>query len=217
YSFKRRVFRRTLQIAMFLNLDLFLSRRSRIPHPLMKTLDFSAWMDRLKDKLQRFDLFPVIHAPVQAKRNRLYVHLLDHHGEPIAFAKLALDELNNTQLLHELEMVSLLNANPPERFRVPALLCAGLFQGHRYIVLEPLPDGAHAASMNWETLRGYLQDLADMETRVLGENEIRATRWWQGLNEIAGGLSPQFIEELRSLISDFLPVGHVHGDPGVNN
>jgi glycosyltransferase involved in cell wall biosynthesis len=217
YSFKRRAFRRTLQIAMFFNLDLFLSRRSRIPHPLMKTLDFSAWMDRLKDKLQRSDLFPVIHAPVQAKRNRLYVHLLDNHGEPVAFAKLALDELNNTQLLHELEMVSLLNKHPPERFRVPALLCAGLFQGHRYIVLEPLPDGAHAASMNWEALRGYLQELSDMGTRVLDENEICASGWWRGLAEIAGGLSPQFIEELRSLMGDFLPVGHVHGDPGVNN
>jgi glycosyltransferase involved in cell wall biosynthesis len=217
YSFKRRVFRRTLQIAIFLNLDSFLSRRSRIPHPLMKTLDFSAWMDRLKDKLQRFDLFPVIHAPVQARRNRLYVHLLDTHGEPIAFAKLALDELNNTQLLHEMEMVSLLNANPPERFRVPAILCGGLFQGHRYIVLEPLPDGARAASMNWEMLHGYLQELADMETRVLDERELCATAWWQGFNEIASGLSPQFIEEFRSLINDFLPVGHVHGDPGVNN
>jgi glycosyltransferase involved in cell wall biosynthesis len=217
YSFKRRAFRRTLQIAIFLNLDWILSRRSRIPHPLMETLDFSAWMDRVKEKLQRFDLFPVIHAPVQAKRDRLYVHLLDNHGEPVAFAKIALDGLNNTQLSHETEMVSLLNANPPERFRVPALLCEGLFSGHRYIVLEPMPDGARAASMNWEMLRGYLQELAEMETRVLNENDIRATPWWRDFSEIASGLSPQFIEEFQSLFSDFLPVGHVHGDPGVNN
>jgi glycosyltransferase involved in cell wall biosynthesis len=217
YSFKRRVFRRALQIAIFLNLDSLFSQRSIIPHPLAKTLDFSAWLDRVKQQLQRSDLFPVIHAPVQAKRHRLYVHLLDTRGEPVAFAKLALDELNNAQLLHELNMVSLFNANPPEHFRVPVLLCQGLFQGHRYLVVEPLPDGAHAASMNWEVLRGYLQELYGMEARVLDVNEMCATAWWQGFNEIASQLSPQFIEELRSLIGEFLPVGSVHGDPGVNN
>jgi len=217
YSFKRRAFRRTLQIAIFLNLDSLFSRRSRIPHPLLKALDFPAWLDRVKQQLQRSDLFPVVHAPVQAKRHRLYVHLLDKDGEPIAFTKLALDDLSNVQLLHELNMVSLFNANPPEHFRVPTLLCQGLFQGHRYIVLEPLPVGASVASMSWEMLRGYLQDLSGMEARVLDVNEMCATAWWQGFNEIASQLSPQFIEELRSLIGDSLPVGHVHGDPGVNN
>jgi glycosyltransferase involved in cell wall biosynthesis len=217
YSFKRRVFRRVVQTAIFLNIDSFFSRRSKIPHPLIKALDFSAWMDRVKDQLQRSDLFPVIHAPVQAKRHRLYIHLLDKQGEPIAFAKLALDDLSNAQLLQELKMVSLLTANPPENFRVPALLCEGVFQNHRYIVLEPIPDGAHAAPMNWDMLSSYLRELSGSETRLLDVTEMCATSWWQGFNEIANQLSPQFIEELRSLITDFLPVGHVHGDPGVNN
>ena len=217
YSFKRRIFRRTFQTTIYLNLDLFFSRRATIPHPLMRTLDFSVWMDQLENELQQSSLFPVIHAPVQAKRNRLYVHLLDQHGEPVAFTKLALDETNNTQLSDELEMVTRLNADPPHRFRVPKILCAGLFQGHRYLVLEPLPDGAHAASLNWEMLRGYLQELSAMEPRVLDERQVFATPWWQGFNEVARGLSPQFIEELQSLMGDFLPVAHVHGDPGVNN
>ncbi len=217
YSFKRRIFRLTIQAAIFLNLDSLLSRRSKIPHPLIKTLDFSAWMDGLKEQLKRSDIFPVIHAPVQAKRRRLYVHLLDSRGEPIAFAKIALDDLSNVQLAQELKMVSLFNANPPEHFRVPTLLSHGLFEGHRYIVVEPLPDGAAAASMSWETLRVYLQELSGTDTRILDVNEMCATSWWQGFNEIAAQLSPQFIEELRSLISDYLPVGHVHGDPGVNN
>jgi glycosyltransferase involved in cell wall biosynthesis len=217
YSFKRRAFRRALQIAIFLNLDSLFSRRSTIPHPFAKTIDFSAWMDRLKEQLQQFDLFPVIHAPVQAKRHRLHVHLLNSRGEPIAFAKLALDDLSNAQLRQELKMMSRFNVNPPEHFRVPALLCEGLFQGHRYIVLEPLPEGASAAPMSWEMLRAYLQELSGTETRVLNVNEIGATSWWQSFSEVAPQLSPQFIEELRSLISDFLPVGHVHGDPVVNN
>jgi glycosyltransferase involved in cell wall biosynthesis len=217
YSLKRRVFRHLVRIAIFLNLDFIFSRRSATPHPLFATFDFSAWMELLKDQLHRHDIFPVIHAPVQAKRHRLYVHLLDQRGEPIAFTKLALDDLSNAQLHQELKMISLLSTSPPENFRVPALLCQGLFQGHRYIVVEPLPVGAQAASMNWDMLHSYLRELSSSETRVLDINQLCATDWWQGFNEIAGHLSPQFIEELRSLIRDFLPVGHVHGDPGVNN
>jgi glycosyltransferase involved in cell wall biosynthesis len=217
YSFKRRLFRRSLQAAMWLGIDDLWVHRSKTPHEFADNMDFSAWVLHLQRELNRSDLFPVIHGSIQKERRRLYVHLLDQRGDPVAFAKLALDDLSNAQFEREIRMLSAFKISPPTFFHVPMLLCEGNFSGRRYMVVDALPAGASAVALSWESLKGYLQELSGPLVRVLNANEVCATKWWQNFNELACRLSPQFIDELRSLIADSLPIAHVHGDTGIHN
>ena len=218
YSFKRRLFRRSLKAAMWLGIDDLLVHRSTTPHEFANNTDFSAWVAHLQHELNRYDLFPVVHGSVQTERRRLYVHLLDEKGDPVAFAKLALDDLSNAQFDREIRMLSAFKVSPPTFFHVPALLCEGTFSGHRYLVVDALPAGISAVALSWESLKGYLKELSGPLVRVLNANEVCATKWWQSFNELeCCQLSPRFIDELRNLIADILPVAHVHGDPGVHN
>jgi Phosphotransferase enzyme family len=180
-------------------------------------MDFSAWVQRLRDELGRQDLFPAIHGSVQKTRRRLYVHLIDDQGDAVAFAKLALDPVSHAQMEREIAVLRAFQANPPKFFNVPRLLLEGTFSGHRYLVLAALPAGASAVSLSWQTLRDCLHELSARYTRTLTASELCDTRWWQELNAQAGRISPRFVDELRGLITDVLPVARVHGDPGVHN
>ena len=58
-------------------------------------MDFEAFVGHLKEHLHQVDLFPVVHRPPQQDRQRMYVHLLDFTGKPVAFVKVGLDQHNN--------------------------------------------------------------------------------------------------------------------------
>ena len=51
--------------------------------------------------------------------------------------------------------------------------------------------------------------------KLLGVDELCAGQWWQQFTEIARKASPQFAEELRNLIADYLPVAPVLGQTSI--
>jgi glycosyltransferase involved in cell wall biosynthesis len=216
YSFKRRIFRKVLQVAIFLRLDRFWSRKSALPAEFIGDLDFSALVEHFQKTLGQENLFPVIHRPPQVGRERLYIHLLNQSGEAVAFVKLALDQTNNEQLAREGKSLSHFRSRPPVGFAVPSLLGDGEFRGHRYILLSALPNGVRPVSDNWETLKDHLQELAGAPV-FLKPNQIRQTHWWKRYFDERESASEEFNAECARWISRGSWVGRVHGDLGVHN
>jgi glycosyltransferase involved in cell wall biosynthesis len=216
YSFKRRIFRRVLQAAIFFRIDRFWSRRGPLSEKFVGDLDFSRFVAHLCQGLQKSDLFPVIHRPPQENRARFYIHLLDQTGKPVAFVKVAQDEFNNGQLAREAKALARYHENAHAKFKVPALMGQGEFARHRYIILEPLPPGTSAAPLKWPALRSHFDQIAN-STVVLDSREIRATEWWNRYEKVRDTLSDDFNNECDEFAAGELPVCRVHGDLGVNN
>lgn len=216
YSAKRRLFRRMMQLALKLRLDGLFSQHGALPNSFIGDLDFTGLLRRLCDDLGRDDLFPVVHGPPQIERRRLYVHLLDQKGQPVAFAKLALDQQNNVRLAREVEMLTMFRATPPVRFQVPRLRREGMFDEHRYLLLEPLPQDMTSPDLTWESLRMSIQEMAGPR-RVLSAAEVREAAWYQELQSRPDIVAPQYLTELNRWCADELPVCRVHGDFGINN
>jgi glycosyltransferase involved in cell wall biosynthesis len=215
FSTKRRFFRRTLQAAIALRLDFAWSRRRRIPEALVGNFDFQAWMQFIRETLGRSDLFPVVHGPPQRERKRAYVHFLDASGQPVAFAKIAFDEFNNAQLEREAQIHSILRDSAPRRFKTPLMLAHGLFNRDRFILFEPLPIVMAPVKIPWELLRPAAHEIAG-PLRILPRQIVLESDWWNRLLRRTD-VSPQFVNELESLMADGLPACLVHGDLGVNN
>ncbi|MGD1275953.1 MAG: glycosyltransferase [Tepidisphaeraceae bacterium] len=216
YSAKRRLFRRMMQLALKLHLDGPFSERGALPSSFIGDLDFTGLLQRLCDDLGRHDLFPVVHGPPQTERRRLYVHLLDQRGQPVAFAKLALDQQNNARLAREVEMLTMFRATPPVRFQVPRLTREGMYDEHRYLLLEPLPQDMTSPDLTWEALRMSIQEMAG-PLRLLSAPEVREAAWYQELQSRPDIITPQYLSELNRCCADGLPVCRVHGDFGINN
>jgi glycosyltransferase involved in cell wall biosynthesis len=216
YSFKRRIFRRLLQAAIFLRIDRFWSRRGPLPDNFTGNLNLPAFVKHLCQKLGTDQLFPVIHRPPQERRGRFYIHLLDRSGEPVAFVKVALDDFNNHQLEREAEALARHQHGALSRFKVPGLKGGGEFFGHRYIVLEPLPNGTTAVSLTWPILKKQFEEMAGAE-RVLSSAEIRRTEWWRRYEAERDAYPQDFNEECEDAVRRELRVCRVHGDLGVNN
>lgn len=215
FSSKRRFFRRTLQAAIALRLDFAWSRRRQIPEALVGSFDFQGWLEFIRERLGRCDLFPVVHGPPQRDRKRAYVHLLDASGQPVAFAKLAFDEFNNSQLEREAQILSILRDSGPRRFKTPLMLAHGLFNQNRFILFEPLPIMMAPVKIPWEMLRPAAHEIAG-PLRILPRQKVLESDWWNRLLSRTD-VSPQFVSELESLMADGLPVCLAHGDLGINN
>jgi glycosyltransferase involved in cell wall biosynthesis len=216
YSFKRRIFRRVLQAAIFLRIDRLWLRRSALPAEFIGDLDFPALIEHFQKVLDRENLFPVIHRPPQVGRERLYIHLLNHLGQPVAFVKLALDQSNNEQLAREGKSLAHFRGRPPAGFAVPALLGDGDFRGHRYILLSALPNGVGPVSGKWDTLKHHLKELPGSPV-FLKPIQIRQTHWWKRYFDGRESASEGFNAECAKWIARGSWVGRVHGDLGVHN
>lgn len=215
FSTKRRFFRRMLLGAIALRVDSLWSRRGAVPESLVGSIDFHAWMEFIRETLGRSDLFPVIHGPPQQNRKRAYIHLLDASGQPVAFAKLAFDEFNNTQLERETQILTNLRNSAPRRFKTPRMLADGMFSGNRFILYEPLPGSMAPVKIPWELVRPAAHEVAG-PLRVVTSQIVLKSDWWNQLQRRTD-VSPQFVRELESLIAAGLPVCLAHGDLGVNN
>jgi hypothetical protein len=215
YSTRRRIFRRLTQTAIALHLDKLWSRRGRLPESLIGDTDLKTWLRSMRETLGRQDIFPVLHGPPQIGRKRVYAHLLDEKGQAVAFAKLAFDDLNNTQLEQEIRMLSLVQSGAPQRFKTPKVLEHGIFEGNRYILYEPLPRTMAPVNLRWESLRPAVTEIAG-NLQLLDRDAMIRSDWWKQL-ETLSGVTPQFMRDLDSLMVGELPVCRVHGDLGVNN
>ena len=204
-----------IQLAVAIRLDSAWARRGPIPQSLVGNFDFHAWMSSIREKLQRSDIFPVVHGPPQPERKRVYVHFLDASGQPVAFGKIAFDEFNNSQLTLEIQTLAKLRDRAPRRFKTPLVLAHGGFNGSTFNLYEPLPTTMSPVSIPWELLRPVVHEISG-PLRTISRQTVLESDWWKKLCEQRYA-SPQFIRELESLIAEGLPVCQAHGDLGVNN
>lgn len=215
YSLRRRVFRRLIKSAISLRVNWLWSYQESVPESLIGTFDFAGWSQFVRKKLGRQDIYPVIHGPPQLERRRAYIHLLNSAGKPVAFAKLALDELNNSQLEREIKTLALVRSRAPKRFRTPDILATGFFEGNRYVLYEPLPTSISAVKLSWKLLQPALNEIA-FDQITMDNDAVLKSEWWRQLNTLEA-VKPRFVRTLRPLLEEGLPVCFAHGDMGINN
>jgi hypothetical protein len=68
---------------------------------------------------------------------------MDEDGVPTAFLKLGWSSKTEDRIQREVQVLQHFVDHPPGRFRAPQILASGEFEGERYRLFEPLPDGAH--------------------------------------------------------------------------
>jgi hypothetical protein len=83
-------------------------------------------------------------AALARRSDRFDVLLMDAEGVPTAFLKLGWSSATEARIQREVEVLEHFLGHPPRTFRVPRVLASGEFEGQRYRLFEPLPDGAHA-------------------------------------------------------------------------
>ena len=115
-----------------------------------------------------------------------------------------------------MSVLSFFKSNPPIGFRVPSVIGHGTFQGHNFIILNPLPTKFRDAPFKWQAIRHFFRQSIGPRV-VLDASEVRATQWWQNFQTKAPTIPANIVAQLDQLIEDGLPVGHIHGDLGSNN
>jgi hypothetical protein len=83
-------------------------------------------------------------AALARRSDRFDVLLMDEDGVPTAFLKLGWSSESEDRIQREVQVLEHFAAHPPGAFRVPQVLASGEFEGERYRLFEPLPDGAHS-------------------------------------------------------------------------
>ncbi len=82
-------------------------------------------------------------AALARRSDRFDVLFMDEDGVPNAFLKLGWSSESEDRIQREVQILKHFVNHPPGRFRVPQILASGEFEGQRYRLFEPLPDGVH--------------------------------------------------------------------------
>lgn len=188
-------------------------------HEKSANFDFATWLDELRGALEVPTAVAAVAWPPQADRGRVYVHLLAASGDPVAFAKIAFDTANDRCLAAEAESLRQLQALSLSQCHLPALLAEYTYNGHRCVVLEPLPENARPVERSW---RSYPSDCVAQyagQHKRLSAEKVADLDWWKTYQHCSGVGSgiDAFTQELNVAIQDGLDVCRVHGDLGPSN
>ncbi len=213
FSMKRRWFKRFIAAAMHARMDWYVSSvvSSRA---LIEGLDLQAWLEHARDRLGIGELFAAVQWPAQAERRRVYLHLLDASGAPVAFVKLSAGDPEG-RLANEAAALRRLSRLAPLPFAFPGILDEGEFEGHTYLVLDPLPPGAKAAAPSWQVLERSVRSYAGPVQKLSAE-EKQGAPWWVRVCENRA-VEVAFNAELCEFANEEITVCNAHGDLSVAN
>lgn len=217
FTYKRVVLRRFMQLAALLRVDRIFGSPTENPFGDEDSFDFLGWLEAVRKEIND-QAQPVVIWPPQPDRARVYVHLLDNHGRPLAFVKASLDDIEDERLRTEAEVLRALNTRRLRTFHVPVLRHEGFWKNHRYIVQEALPTTAlPLPTVPGRFPRDCIEELGG-PVRLAKLEEVETFDWWRRFNRVAAESARGFLDELRGLIqNDGLPVRRVHGDIGSAN
>ncbi len=214
---RRVMYRRVMRWLMKLGLDHWFSEDAASPIDPALGFDFNRWLDQARGDLGEPGLTATVIWPSEPSRKRIYVHLFDAAARPVGFAKVAMNEDNDRRLAREAAMLSELRGRNLRHLRVPRVLAHNSWQGHRYLILEPVPErGVSKTSMNHDFPREVAEEFAGAARAVAGA-DVPSLSWWA---EYERRLTPEgaaFDRELRGLIADGVRVRRQHGDFGRHN
>ena len=221
FTFKRAVVRWVMQIAVSLHADKILS--SLVINPLKdRSFLVDSWLKQVKTELDVLAVLPVIIWPRQIQRGRVYIYLLSDNCESICFCKISFDDFNDACLLRELHSIRYLRHQHLQLCELPAVLVDGNWNGHKYIIEEPLIMNALPSYPNIaKTVQRYRPCIEEYggPVRLSAPIEVKSFLWWHALKNSLLEPIKCFVSELFDLICSCsgLPVRRVHGDLGPHN
>jgi len=214
---KRAMLHYCLEGTVGLGLDVFLPRvsNSRLQNILKFNLD--GWLEQISRSLGTDSIKPMLVWPPEAGRGRIYVHLLRHDGSILAFAKVSLTEDSNKHLLTETETLRLLAKLGHRKYRAPAVLTEGTFNGRRYLIAEAIPAHARPFRANHESFPlEAVREYAGPIKFSMGE-EIQNRSWWQQFCAAADSHIAFYKEARNAMKEAKIKICRVHGDMGPSN
>ena len=219
YTLKRAMLRHLLRAAVASGLDRLIIEHAPDPLGPSSDFNFALWLRQATRELGAEGLTATViwPLPLGNTRSRLYVHLLDHSGQPIAFAKISFDEAENEGLHTEARMLKTLSKATLQHFKVPTPFFAGFSQGHYYLMVEAAPTTARPIG---NSLRYYparaVAEIASTPTMV-GSEAIFAMPWWNRFLKRYAGI-PRFIDEvITSLKHRSATLCRIQGDFAAHN
>ena len=209
------MFRQAVQSTQIVGVDRWFWRLRTSPLDPSREFDFNEWLSGLRSKLGVAEFYAAVVWPAHKNRARLYVHLLKTDGEPLAFAKIALDRHNDREIAAEARALVDIASLGLTRCRVPRVLKHGQWNGRTFLVSQPLPDRIRSVEHYSDSYpTQVVAELSGRET-VLTETQLRELEWWQRLE--LDDSCHAFRSELDQVIQNGLAVCRVHGDLGPGN
>lgn len=214
FTAKRAFFRRALRAIVATGLDRFAARSSESPLGEFADFDFGTWLRQVSRELGLGEVFATVIWPWPPGfyRGRLYVHLLNRSGLPLAFCKIALDPEQGEALNTEVGILEDIGTQELRHTRVPAVLSSNSSQGRRYLALEALPPSVVPAG---NSLRDFPAEAVQEISGVLrkaGPDEVLGSPWWgRFLDRVRP--APSFTREMESrVVKHGAALCRVHGD-----
>lgn len=219
---KRALYRGTLGLFMALNLDRYFCRPVESPLETMDDALFD-WDDWLQE-MRRYFCIPCLTAtvfwPTNIERGRLYVHLLEENGCPVAFVKMSISSPSNgnAPLRREANILCDIEMKGLRTFRAPRLLTQGTIGNHLYLILEPLPVSARPIVRKpyeypLEAVNEYSGPL-----RSISSDMVPKLSWWgQYLNKLNDHHRAFHDEMTKYLQEAEITVCRAHGDLSSHN
>lgn len=214
---RRAMYRRVMQWLMRLGLDHWFSEDAPWPIDPSTGFDFNHWLEQARAEIGHPEAVAAVIWPIEAGRRRLYVHLFDTAINPVGFAKISLNEEHDRRLEHEASVLRTLDGMHLKCARVPRLLTMNTWQGHRYLIMEPVPRDAAPLPVSLDSFpRAASEEIAGPARFVPGDR-LAGLSWWSRYERRLDAACAPFDRELRSLAAGGVHVRRAHGDFGLNN
>lgn len=210
FSFKRKIYK--LMLALFAEVELhrLLADRKNTPVPMFPDFPFDEWIFSVEKKLGKGKLNTIVTFPSQITRKRFYVHLLDLQGRCVGFSKVSLSKENDYYLSNEATNISKIESKE-STFKVPKILLNEVFNSHKYLVFEPLPDDLKYKSFQWHSYPSQCAKEISKNTKLF--KNIKSLSWWPIFQSILD--KEEFIKFINKLGIDKefkVAVALAHGD-----
>jgi len=217
HTSKRRAYQRLLSAAVSLGIQQVFSSSVPISYLTSIGLDYERWMDMLRERLGKANLYAVIVWPTQLERGRLYLHLFDDGLEPCAFVKISKRSKDWPLMETGFNALAELATLRFHHFRLPRPLGKGDFDGNHFVIQDALP--VNVRPIHWTQDADVLplvEELCPYRKR-LNTAEIMKLSWWKGYaNRLPVGCE-SFHKELLAGLAGGAEVGRVHGDFSPSN
>ncbi|WP_458040312.1 MULTISPECIES: hypothetical protein [Bacteria] len=125
--------------------------------------------------LDRDDIVAAVHlGPPRANRKPV-LRMMDVRGQPIAFAKLGINDLTCARIRHESAALSALESIQPSPLVTPSLIDVGVWNGLDYLIMRPVGNDSTRTPARTQRLQGTreLRSAFPTTTTVLGH-----ASWW---------------------------------------
>lgn len=216
HTWKKRVVRALLRVAIFSGIDRVMWRDSAAPLEGLPAEEVESWIAEVRRQLARPDAQPVFVWPADAARGRVYGYWLDREARVAAFSKVALDRQNSDLIQNEQRALETLAGLRLQASRVPRVLATGRLRGFAYLIVETAPGDARIT--HWEQDPSIAEQVREYAgaVRTMQFSDVEPMSWWQRFTE-AYRDHPALVETVQRAAADGVDTCRVHGDLNQTN